>query len=179
MGDVVEFAVRSIRWNAPRQDGAYVADWRAHAGGPRAPAAALFSLRTQRSADLDTARWGVLAWEDPCTGMPASPFWFDEAMPEGRFVELDDADAPHSRAARRCRRDAEGTSFPRWRARSEDCAGRKSGQVRLPEADAADSVRCGLTMSIAVDDEFPETHGLTMAYARAEVETPQRRCHTS
>ena len=26
--------------------------------------------------------------------MPASPFWFDEAMPEGRFVELDNADAP-------------------------------------------------------------------------------------
>ena len=26
--------------------------------------------------------------------MPALPFWFDEAMPEGRFVELDNADAP-------------------------------------------------------------------------------------
>ena len=73
---------------------AYVADWSTHAGGPPTLAPAPFPLRIQTSADLDATRWGLLAWEDPRRAMPASPFWFDEAMPEGRFVELDNADAP-------------------------------------------------------------------------------------
>ena len=137
MGDVVEFVVRGTRWSALRHDRAYVADWRA-----RAP----FPLRTQTSVDLDAARWGLLAWEDPRTGMAASPFWFDEAMPEGRFVELDDAVATLTEL-----RLLDGVLEQRI-ARA-----RKSGQVRLREAHAADAVRCDLAMCIALDDEFPET----------------------
>ena len=37
-----------------------------------------FPVRIQRQADLDAARWGLLAWEDP--DADDSPFWSDAPM---------------------------------------------------------------------------------------------------
>ena len=165
MGDVVEFVVRSTRWSALRHDRAYVADWRAPAP---------FPLRTQTSADLDAARWGLLAWEDPRTGMAASPFWFDEAIPEGRFVELDDAVAtPILAGLSEAGATLTGLRLPDGALVLRIARGRKSGQVRLREAHAADAVRCDLAMCIALDDEFPEN--LDRAAAVCAVVWPQRK----
>ena len=52
--------------------------------------------------------------------------------------------------------------------------GRKSGQVRIPDADAdaADAARCGLAVTIAVDDDFPEN--LDRAAAVCTVVWPRR-----
>ena len=141
MGGVVDFVIRSTRWSALRRDRAYVADWGAHAGGSSAFVPAPFPLRTQTSADLDAARWGLLAWEDLRTDMPASPFCCDEAMPEGRFVALDAAD-PAPFLARLGEADAtltglrllNGALVPRI------ARGRKSGQVRLRDAAAVCAV---------------------------------------
>ena len=92
MGDVRELVTRSSRWRALRHNRDYVADWRAHAGGPPPLEPAPFRLRRQTSADLEATRWGLLAWEGPTVGMAASPFWADAEMPRGRFQETDDVD---------------------------------------------------------------------------------------
>ena len=73
MRDVVEFVTRSSRWTALRHDRAYVAGRRAQAGDPPPLQTVPFRLRTQTRADLEAARWGLLAWEDPAVGMAASP----------------------------------------------------------------------------------------------------------
>ena len=113
---------------------AYFADWRAHAGASPALKPAPFPFRTQTSADLGAARWGLLAWEAPGAGMPASPFWIDEAMPEGRFVETDDADPKailvlfeEAGATLAGLRLSDGALVLRI------ARGRKSGQVRIPD----------------------------------------------
>ena len=62
------------------------------AGGPPPLESVPFRLRTQTSADLGAARWGLLAWEDPAVGMAASSFWVDAEVPRGRFEEPDDSD---------------------------------------------------------------------------------------
>ncbi|MDE0379661.1 MAG: hypothetical protein OXI20_10510, partial [Rhodospirillales bacterium] len=42
------------------------------------PEAAPFPVRLQTAADLAAARFGLLAWEDPCAqDGPASPFWVE------------------------------------------------------------------------------------------------------
>ena len=69
------------RWHAVRgwlyfrRHPAYRAAWRAGAG-EAAFEPAPFPLRVQSRADLDAARFGLLAWEDPyAEDGPASPFW--------------------------------------------------------------------------------------------------------
>ena len=157
LGDVVELVIRCTRWSTLRHDRACVADWREHAGAAPALGPAPFPLRTQTSADLGAARWGLLAWEDPSVGMAASPFWVDEAMPKGRFVETDDADPKAILVL------LEETGATLARLRLPDGAlvlriarGRKSGQLPIPDADAADAARCALAVTIAVDGDFAE-----------------------
>ena len=66
----------------------YRAAWRAHAGPPAAPGAIpepgqAFPIRVQTRADLEAARFDLLAWQDPRGGGgPASPFWVQDGMVE-------------------------------------------------------------------------------------------------
>ena len=54
------------------------------AGEPRALEPGPFRIRIQAEADLEAARFELLAWEDPHgAGGPAAPFWRQEGMPEG------------------------------------------------------------------------------------------------
>ena len=165
--------VRSTRWSTLRHDRAYVADWRAHAGAASALEPEPFPLRTRTSADLGAARWGLLAWKDPGAGMAASPFWVDEAMPKGRFVETDDADPKAILVLlEEASATLAGLRLPDDARVLRIAHGRKSGQVRIPDADAADAARCGLAVAIAVDDDFPEN--IDRAAAVCTVVWPRR-----
>ena len=157
MENVRKYVLRSARWTALRHDRDYVSDWRAHAGGPAALEPAPFAVRTQTRADLGAARWGLLAWEDPAVGMAASPFWVDARMPRGRFEETDDSQPMHILALLH----ETGATLTGLRLLDgvlvlRIARGRQAGQARLADADAGDAARCGLTLSIVLDREFPE-----------------------
>ena len=80
-------------WGELRSNPDYVADWRAHAGEPAPLEPAPFPLRAQTVADLEAARWGLLAWEDPGLGNQASPFWADVPMVKGIVAKPREPDA--------------------------------------------------------------------------------------
>ena len=157
MEDVREYVIRSSRWTALRRDRDYVADWRAHVEGPGPLEPAPFRVRTQTRADLEAARWSLLAWEDPAVGMAASPFWVEARMPSGRLKEPDDADRTPILALL----EEAGATLTGLRLRDGGLVlriarGRKSGQVGLADADAGDAARCGLSILVSFDDKFPE-----------------------
>ena len=47
-----------------------------------------FPLRTQTVADLEAARWNLLAWEAPWLNEHAAPFWAGVPMLEGRALDV-------------------------------------------------------------------------------------------
>ena len=73
-------------WLFLRHVEAYEAAWRAHAVLPAPEPVfepALFAIRTQTAADLEAARFDLLAWEDPwAEDGPASAFWVQSGMVE-------------------------------------------------------------------------------------------------
>ena len=70
-----------LAWRVLRQVDEYVDAWTRHAAGA---AVALepgpFRIRVQTEADLEAARFELLAWEDPSG--PDPPFWRQDRMPE-------------------------------------------------------------------------------------------------
>ena len=64
----------------------YVAHWRASAG-PVVREAPPYAFRRQSEADLEAARWRLLAWEDPHHPQWAELFWADAAMDEVRVAQ--------------------------------------------------------------------------------------------
>ena len=48
-------------WHALRSDPGYKADWRANGGAAPVVESEGFALRAQTGADLEAARWGLLA----------------------------------------------------------------------------------------------------------------------
>lgn len=74
-------------WHALRSNPDYKANWRANAGPPSGVASAGFALRAQTEGDLEAARWGLLAWEDPRERSKFKPFWMDGKMLEAEVVE--------------------------------------------------------------------------------------------
>ena len=157
MQDVHEFVTRSSRWTALRHNRDYVADRRAHAGGPPALEPAPFRLCTQTRAVLGAARCGLLAWEDPTVGVAASPFWTDAEMPRGEFVGGGDVDWTPILVLL----DEAGATLTGLRLLDDVLVlriarGRKAGQVRLADADAGDGARCGLAIVITLDLKFLE-----------------------
>ena len=47
-----------------------------------------FPLHTQTVADLEAARWNLLAWEAPWLNEHAAPFWAGVPMLEGRALDV-------------------------------------------------------------------------------------------
>ena len=76
-----------LAWMVLRQVDEYREAWSVHAasaGVSAAPEPGPFRIRVQTEADLEADRFEMLAWEDPGkAGGPASPFWRQDAMPEG------------------------------------------------------------------------------------------------
>ena len=81
-------------WDFLRRVADYRAAWRARAGPPPAPGAGddpdrgeAFPVRAQTRADLEAARFDLLAWQDPRGGDgPASPFWVQDGMTEAAIA---------------------------------------------------------------------------------------------
>ncbi len=74
-------------WHALRSNPGYKADWRENGGAPPVVESVGFALRAQTEADLEAARWGLLAWEDPRERSRFKPFWIDGKMIEAAVVE--------------------------------------------------------------------------------------------
>ncbi len=75
-----------LAWRMLRLVGEYREAWarRAAAGPPPALEPGPFRIRVQTEADMEAARFELLAWEDPHDADgPAAPFWRQEGMPEG------------------------------------------------------------------------------------------------
>ena len=74
-------------WTVLRRLEDYEAAWRAHAGPPAALEPGPFPIRVQGAADLEAARFDLLAWADPRAGDgPASPFWVQDGMAEAALA---------------------------------------------------------------------------------------------
>ena len=68
-------------WQILRRLPAYRAAWRRRRPQPGLPEPGPFPVRLQTAVDLDAARFGILAWEDPFSEEgPASPFWSGAPM---------------------------------------------------------------------------------------------------
>lgn len=68
-------------WMVLRRVKDYEAAWREHAAAPSALEPGPFPIRVQNAADLNAARFDLLAWADPrAEGGPASPFWVQDGM---------------------------------------------------------------------------------------------------
>ena len=72
-----------LAWKVLRRVPEYREAWSRH-GTAYALEPGPFRIRVQAEADLEAARFGLLAWEDPrAEDGPASPFWRQERMTEG------------------------------------------------------------------------------------------------
>ena len=68
-------------WMVLRRVEDYEAAWREHAAAQAALEPGPFPIRVQDAADLEAARFDLLAWEDPRErDGPASPFWVEAHM---------------------------------------------------------------------------------------------------
>ena len=112
-------------WSRLRANPDYVADWRASAGATVREAPP-YAFRRQSEADLEAARWSLLAWEDPRHPQWAELFRArrDDGRGAGRGARgagMAPPAAPgrcdvHGSAAARRRVGAQGVAGPRDRA---------------------------------------------------------------
>ena len=143
-------------WHSLRVNPDYKADWRAHGGAREVVETAGFVLRTQTEADLEAARWGLLAWEDPRERSKFSPFWIDDKMLQGVVVEATKSAPPVTTLMRAAGMHASGLrlldgalvlKWKRWR---------RVEQVRLVEGDPFDPERTGTAFQYDVDGNLGE-----------------------
>ena len=76
----------ALAWAVLRRTAEYREAWAGHAadsGASARPEPRPFPFRMQTEADLDAARFELLAWEDPfAEDGPLTPFWRQRGMPE-------------------------------------------------------------------------------------------------
>ena len=137
-------------WRLLRSDPDYVAAWRAYAG-PVAHEAPPFPLRRQTVADLEAARWNLLAWEAPLPAGPGLPFWADAPMLEGRTLDVGKA------AGKALCRVVVRSGATFWGLRLRDGSlvikvmrGRRAAQIRVRDGRAFDPARSGLEIALQV-----------------------------
>ena len=129
-----------------------------------------FALRAQTEADLEAARWGLLAWENPGERSKFTPFWIDEKMLEGAVVEEGDPVGMMARVTGMRvsgLRLLDGTlvlKVNRWR---------RVEQIRISEGDSFDVERTPLQLRYPFDG-FPPT-GVPRVQNLAEMLTPRKR----
>ena len=151
-------------WHALRADPDYKADWRASGVAASVVEQSGFVLRIQNESDLDAARWGLLAWEDPRERSGFKPFWIDEGMLEGSVVEPDGSAPSLMEEARATGISVSGLrlldgalvlKFRRWR---------RVEQVRVSEGGSLDMERAALQLrwpfQVSPPEEFPRMFNL-------------------
>lgn len=151
-------------WRRLRESPDYVSDWRASAG-PTAREPPPFAFRRQTKADLEAARWGLLAWEDPRhPHLQAELFWADADVAEARVVESAEY------AWRRLIRNA-GATYAGLRLLDGALVlkvwrGRETGQIRVDDGRAFDPATNGLEVAV------PEGAGTGTEWVRLESVDP-------
>ena len=131
-------------WRRLRANPDYVADWRASAGATVREAPP-YAFRRQTGADLEAARWSLLAWEDPRHPQWAELFWADVTMVEARVAE------PGEHAWRRLLHRA-GATYTGLRLLDGALVlkvwrGRETAQIKVLDGAAFDPARCGLEVA--------------------------------
>ncbi len=150
------WVTRERVWRSLRANPDFVADWRANAG-PVAHEPPPFPLRRQTVADLEAARWNLLAWEAPWLNEHTAPFWAGVPMLEGRALDVGKV-TEHAlfRVVVRF-----GATF--WGLRLRDgglvlkvMRGRRVRQIRVRDGNAFDPARSGLEIA-AVSGGVPRS----------------------
>ena len=150
-------------WHELRSNPEYRADWQAYGTAEHALEPASFPLRVQSEADLEAARWGLLAWEDPRVRNRGLPFRAGVSMLTGHAAPAAVRGGPslarlvrESPAIFTGLRLRDGTVILKVERRG------KVEQVRLCDWDAFDPERDSLQLGVPLD-AIPPT-----SWARAE-----------
>ena len=164
-------------WRLLESNPEYVADWRAH-GRVVAHDGPLFSLRRQTVADLEAARWSLLAWEDPWLTRYNWPFWADVPMCRWSRRRVVDPAQCGGDALFRIVRDSGATFTGLWLRDGgliiKVARGRKSAQIQVADAKEFDPARSGLEIGGRVD-AFPRIakSAVTLAHAKPRSAPPR------
>ena len=145
-------------WQALRSNPGYRAGWKAYGTAAPALEPAPFPLRVQSEADLEAARWGLLAWEDPRVRNRGSPFWAGDWMLKGHAAPAGKAGAPS--LARLVRESPATFTGLRLRDGTVILKVARRGrvdQVRLGDWDAFDPERHTLELGVPLDAIPPTT----------------------
>ena len=137
-------------WHALRSNPDYKADWRANAGAPSVVESAGFALRAQTEADLEAARWELLAWEDPRERSKFSPFWIDEKMLTGVVVEPSESVPPVTTLVRATGMKVSGLRLLDGALVLKVKRGRRVEQIRVAEGDSFDPDRTGIELQFVI-----------------------------
>ena len=150
-------------WHGLRSNPGYRADWQAYGTEEHALEPASFPLRVQSEADLEAARWGLLAWEDPRVRNRGLPFRAGVSVLTGDAAPAAERGTPslarlvrESPATFNGLRLRDGTVILKIERRG------KVEQVRLCDWDAIDPERDSLEFGMPLD-AIPPT-----LWARAE-----------
>ena len=130
-------------WYALRTIPDYKADSRAHGRSPSVVESAAFVLRAQTEADLEAARWELLAWEDPRERSKFKPFWIDEKMLIAVVVE---PGGPVGMMARAIGMSVSGLRLLDAALVLKVKRGRRAEQIRVLEGDSFDMERTALQL---------------------------------
>ncbi|MCY4559378.1 MAG: hypothetical protein OXF79_23970 [Chloroflexi bacterium] len=106
------------------------------------------ALRAQTEADLDVARWGLLAWEDPRERSKFKPLWIDEKMLMAVVVEPGDT---VGRMARATGMSVSGLRLLDGALVLKVHRGRRVEQIRVLEGDSFDLERTALQLQYPLD----------------------------
>ncbi len=157
-------------WHALRSNPDYKADWRAHGGAPSVVESAGFALRAQTEADLEAARWGLLAWEDPRERSKFRPFWIDEKMLEATVAGQGD---PVGKMARASGMSVAGLRLVDGALVLKVHRGRRVEQIRVLEGNGFDMERTGIQLQYPFDG-LPPTATPRLLNLAAIMEPPKR-----
>ena len=121
---------------------------------PSGVASAGFALRAQTEGDLEAARWGLLAWEDPRERSKFKPFWMDGKMLEAEVVEpgesVDPVD-PVGMMVRATGMSVSGLLLLGGALVLKVKRGRRMEQIRVLEGERFDLERSGLQLQFGFD----------------------------
>ena len=157
-------------WHALRSKPDYEADWRAHGSAPSVVESAGFALRAQTEGDLDAARWGLLAWEDPRERSKFKPFWIDEKMLMAVVVEPGD---PIGEIARATGMSVSGLRLLDGALVLKLHREQRVEQLRVSEGESFDPERSGLQLRYPVD-AIPPTATPRLCNLTAITTVPKR-----
>ena len=128
-------------WKRLRENPDYVADWRASAG-PTVREPPPLPFRRQTEADMEAARWNLLAWENPRLPQWAELFQSDAATVEARVAAP--GRHPWSRLVLEAGATYTGLRLLDGALVLKVRRGRETGQVRVVDGAAFDPALNGL-----------------------------------